>query len=207
MGIGLTFEEYASLRLTPPAGADRAFQRAAQMEREEMFPMNTLSATGHLRSRGYDCKPAMLELLVKNGVVTLVDPDVWTQADVDAAAEHFEECEAGRNPGHEGVQPGAAAGHAPARFVRHDLIRVPHGQTQVLVRPLDLFLRPQQAADAGGPGDHDAEQVPEQPPALPVREPQALVEDHESGLRRRSQLAPRRAHGVGRLQRMRGRWV
>lgn len=93
MGIGLTFEEYASLRLTPPAGADRAFQRAAEMEREQTFPMNTLSASSHLRSRGYDCKPAMLELLVKNGVVTLAEPDVWTQADVDAAAEHFEECE------------------------------------------------------------------------------------------------------------------
>jgi len=93
MGIGLTFDEYVDVKLKPPAGADRAFQQAAEQEREEMFPMNTAAASGHLRSRGYDCRPAMLDLLVKNGVVTLAEPDVWTQADVDAAAEHFEECE------------------------------------------------------------------------------------------------------------------
>jgi len=93
MGTGLTFDEYVELKLKPPAGADRAFQRAAEMEREEMFPMNTATASSHLRSRGYDCRPEMLELLVKNGVVTLTKPDAWMQADVDAAAEHFEECE------------------------------------------------------------------------------------------------------------------
>ena len=93
MRIGLTFDEYADVRLRPPAGADRAFQRAAEQERDEMFPMTTVSASTHLRSRGYDCKPAMLELLLKNGVVTLAKPDVWTRADVDAAAEHFEQCE------------------------------------------------------------------------------------------------------------------
>lgn len=93
MGIGLTFDEYVELRLKPPAGADRAFRRAAEQEREAMFPMNTAEASNHLRSRGYDCRPAMLEVLVRNGVVKLAQPDVWTQADVDAAAAHFEECE------------------------------------------------------------------------------------------------------------------
>ena len=93
MGIGLTFDEYVDVKLKPPAGADRTFHQAAEMERNEMFPMSTAAAASHLRSRGYDCKPVMLDLLVKNGVVTLAQPDVWTQADVDAAAAHFEECE------------------------------------------------------------------------------------------------------------------
>lgn len=93
MGIGLTFNEYLDLRLKPSPGADRAFQRAVEKERDEMFPMNRRAASHHLRTRGYDCKPPMLVLLVKNGVVTLSQPDVWTQADVEAAAEHFEVCE------------------------------------------------------------------------------------------------------------------
>jgi len=37
----LTFDEYVDLRLRPPAGADRAFHKAAEMERERMFPMTT----------------------------------------------------------------------------------------------------------------------------------------------------------------------
>jgi len=89
--IGLTFDEYADLRLTPPPGADRAFHAAAQAERERMFPMATAAAANHLRSRGYDWRPAMLDVLVENGVVTPSQPDVWSQADVDAAAAHFEE--------------------------------------------------------------------------------------------------------------------
>ena len=93
MRIGLTFDEYYELNLKPPVGADRAFQQAAKMERDEMFPMPTSAASHHLRSRGYDCRPAMLDVLTKNGVVKLAKPDVWTQADVDAAADHFEECE------------------------------------------------------------------------------------------------------------------
>jgi len=93
MQTGLTFDEYVDLRLRPPAGADRAFHKAAEMEQERMFPMTLTAASGHLRSRGYDCRPAMLELLIKNGVVTPAGPDAWTQADVDAAAEHFEDCE------------------------------------------------------------------------------------------------------------------
>jgi hypothetical protein len=34
----------------------------------------------------------MLDVLVKNGVVKLAEPDSWTQADVDAAADYFEDC-------------------------------------------------------------------------------------------------------------------
>lgn len=92
MGIGLTFEEYVDLRLRPLAGADPVFSEAAEMERKEMFPMNTMGASGHIRQRGYDCRPQMLDLLVRDGVVKLAKLDVWTQADVDAAAEHFEDC-------------------------------------------------------------------------------------------------------------------
>jgi len=88
MGTGLTFDEYVDLRLKPPAGADRAFHQAAEMERDRIFPMNTTAASNHLRSRGYDCRPQMLDLLVENGVVTLSKPDVWAQTDVDAAAQH-----------------------------------------------------------------------------------------------------------------------
>ena len=93
MRIGLTLEEYVDLKLKPPAGANRAFHRAAEMGREQMFPMKTTEASHHLRARGYDCKPPMLEVLLKNGVVKLAEPDTWTQADVDAAADYFEECE------------------------------------------------------------------------------------------------------------------
>ncbi len=93
MGIGLTFDEFVEVKLKPPVGADQAFRQAAEMERDEMFPMATVAASHHLRSRGYDCRPAMLDVLVKNGVATPSEPDVWSQADVDAAADHFEDCE------------------------------------------------------------------------------------------------------------------
>lgn len=76
MGIGMTFSEFTELR-----SGDRE------------FPLSLSQAAEHLRARGYDCRPAMLTLLVKDGVVTLVRPDAWTQSDVDAAAEHFEQCE------------------------------------------------------------------------------------------------------------------
>lgn len=91
--IGLTFDEYADLKIKPPPTADRAFHEAAVMELERMFPMTMAAASSHLRSRGYDCRPAMLELLIQNKVVTPADSDAWSQSDVDAAAEHFEDCE------------------------------------------------------------------------------------------------------------------
>jgi hypothetical protein len=90
---GLTFDEYVDLKVRPRAGADRAFHEAADMEREAMFPMNLAGASSHLRSRGYDCRPEMLDVLIRNQVVTPAGPDVWSRADVDAAAEHFEQCE------------------------------------------------------------------------------------------------------------------
>jgi len=91
MRIGLTFDEYVELWLKPPAGANRLFHQAAEEEAERMFPMTTVQATSHLRSRGDACCALMLDLLVENQVVKLAQPDVWTQADVDAAADHFEE--------------------------------------------------------------------------------------------------------------------
>ena len=92
MRIGLTFDEYADMRLRPPADADPAFQAAAVMERERMFPMTKEAASSHLRTRGYDCRPPMLDVLVKNGVVSPADTLAWSQAHVDAAAAHFEQC-------------------------------------------------------------------------------------------------------------------
>jgi hypothetical protein len=91
--IGLTFDEYVDLRLKPLAGADQAFVRAAEAQQDGLFPMNLATASNHLRSRGYDCRPAMLEVLVREGVVTPASADAWSQADVDAAADHFEDCD------------------------------------------------------------------------------------------------------------------
>jgi len=91
--IGLTFDEYVDLKVKPRVGADAAFQQAAEMELEQMFPMTLAAASSHLRSRGYDCRPEMLEVLISNQVVTPAAPDAWSQADVDAAAEHFEDCD------------------------------------------------------------------------------------------------------------------
>jgi hypothetical protein len=91
MRIGLTFDEYVQLRLKPMAGADPAFLEAAEQERGAMFPMATTVAANHLRSRGYDVRASMLELLVKNGVAKLTKSDTWTQADVEAAASYFED--------------------------------------------------------------------------------------------------------------------
>ncbi|MEP0848304.1 MAG: hypothetical protein HRF50_15960 [Phycisphaerae bacterium] len=84
--IGLAFDEFADLKLRPHAGADWVFHEAAEMERREMFPMALIVASNHLRSRGYDCRLALLEALAKNGVVTPAAPDAWSQADVDVAA-------------------------------------------------------------------------------------------------------------------------
>jgi hypothetical protein len=71
MRIGLSFDEFVVLLLAPLAGADPAFVQAAEMERKSLFPMTVNQAAEHLGSRGYDCKPQMLELLEENGVVGL----------------------------------------------------------------------------------------------------------------------------------------
>jgi len=91
--IGLTFAEFVSLKVRPRAGADSAFERAAEMEVAEMFPMTLTKVSSHLRSRGYDCRPEMLDVLVQDRVVTPANPDAWSQADVEIAAGHFEDCE------------------------------------------------------------------------------------------------------------------
>lgn len=93
MRIGLSFDEFAELRLAPLAGADPAFVQAAQLEREALFPMTAAQAVNHLRSRGYDCKPQMLELLVENGVVRPAQPGAWQQGDVEIVADYFEDAE------------------------------------------------------------------------------------------------------------------
>jgi len=90
---GLTFDEYVNLKVKPHAGADRTFHEAADMEQERLFPMTLAGASSHLRSRGYDSRPEMLDLLIRNKVVTPASPDDWSRGDVDTAAEHFEECE------------------------------------------------------------------------------------------------------------------
>lgn len=89
--IGLTLDEHFDLRVKPRTGADPAFHEAAQEERDGMFPMATAAAAQHLRSRGYDCRPAILDALVRQGVVTPSKPDAWSRADVEAAADHLEE--------------------------------------------------------------------------------------------------------------------
>jgi hypothetical protein len=89
--IGLTLDEHFDLRVKPRAGADPTFHEAAQDERDAMFPMATVAASHHLRSRGYDCRPAILDALVRQGVVTPSQPDTWTEADVEAAALHLED--------------------------------------------------------------------------------------------------------------------
>ncbi len=91
--IGLTFEEYVDVKLRPQESAHRVFDIAAQKHASEMFPMSTVQAANHLRSRGYACRPASLEMLVETEGVSLAGSDRWMQADVDAAAEHFEQCE------------------------------------------------------------------------------------------------------------------
>lgn len=93
MGTGLTFEEYIELTAMPLAGADPVFVQVVEEERERMFPMKLVVAANHLRSRGYDCRPESLELLIRNAIVTPADPDAWSRADVDEAAQHFEDCE------------------------------------------------------------------------------------------------------------------
>jgi hypothetical protein len=92
MGTGMDFEEFCELKLTPRAGADQAFFEAAEQEREAMFPMPPLAVVNHLRSRGYDCRAESLELLVENGVVRPASLAGWSQAEVDAAADYFEDC-------------------------------------------------------------------------------------------------------------------
>ena len=89
MSIGLTYDEYEDLRCYLMCGVLNNYLENLEC----MFPMYKEVVAAHLRSRGYDCNTAMLDLLVEDGVVKPAKSDYWTQADVDRAAEHFEQCE------------------------------------------------------------------------------------------------------------------
>ena len=91
--IGLTLDEYVELRQKPSAAEGRTLGTSEGYEPGPLFPMTTLAASSHLRSRGYDVRPPMLDLLVENRVVRLSQPGAWSQADVEVAANHFEQCE------------------------------------------------------------------------------------------------------------------
>lgn len=93
MRIGLSLQEFIELRLAPLAGADPAFVRAAELERESLFPMTTAQAADHLRSRGYECRAPGLEAMAEGGVVRLSQPDTWMPDDVEAAAQYLEGAE------------------------------------------------------------------------------------------------------------------
>ena len=72
--IGLTLDEHFDLRVKPRTGADPTFHEAAREERDRMFPMATAAASHHLRSRGYDCRPAILDALNIRGDETIDRP-------------------------------------------------------------------------------------------------------------------------------------
>jgi len=91
--IGLTFDEYVELCLTPLPEASSELHAAAEAERDRLFPMTKVAASHYLRSRGYDCRPIMLDALLEQGVVAPSSPDVWSQDDVEAAADHLEACQ------------------------------------------------------------------------------------------------------------------
>jgi hypothetical protein len=93
MRIGLTFDEYVDLKVRPHSVADHVSHEAAEEESGQLFPMRTAAAATHLRSRGYDVRPSMLDLLVEDGVVKLAKKDVWSEQDIERAAEHFEDCD------------------------------------------------------------------------------------------------------------------
>lgn len=92
LGTGLTFEEYVKIKLTPAKEVKLPRHLLDRDYEAEFFPTNSSKTAGHLRSRGYDSLSPMMKMLVLNGVVKVPEPDGWTKADVDAAAQHFEEC-------------------------------------------------------------------------------------------------------------------
>lgn len=85
--IGLTLDEHFDLRVKPRTGADPAFHEAAEQERYRMFPMATVAASHHLRFRGYDCRPAILDALVRQEAVTPSQPNAKTHADASPTAD------------------------------------------------------------------------------------------------------------------------
>lgn len=93
MPIGMTFDEFFELKLKPNADADPAFHEAAEQEQDALFPMPTTAVAHHLRRRGYDVRPQMLELLLECGTLRTKVLDSWTREEVDDAAAHFEDCQ------------------------------------------------------------------------------------------------------------------
>ncbi|MCL2646864.1 MAG: hypothetical protein FWD61_07635 [Phycisphaerales bacterium] len=69
-----------------------AFDEAVELNHETSLPMAMETVADHLWARGYDCDPLMLETMVKHKVVKPADLDFWSRADVEAAAEHLEDC-------------------------------------------------------------------------------------------------------------------
>jgi hypothetical protein len=68
------------------------FDEVVELKTRHLLRMNLAAAAGQLQARGYDCRPQMLEVLVRDRVVTPAGPDAWSQTDVDVAAQHFEDC-------------------------------------------------------------------------------------------------------------------
>jgi len=93
MPIGMTFDEYVELKRTPANIADPAIRRSAERLLKGGFPMTLAQAAGHVRTRGYDCGPQALKLLVEQGVIKIADSNRWSLAVVDAAADYFEQCD------------------------------------------------------------------------------------------------------------------
>lgn len=60
----------------PPAS--ESLPEDDEPDESQLFPMTTGQAANHLGSRGYNCKPQMVELLVENGLVRPSSPDTWT---------------------------------------------------------------------------------------------------------------------------------
>jgi len=72
----------------PRAGL--TFDEAVELKGQPSFPMTMEAASDYLRSRGYDCVPLMLETLSKNKTMKPANLDSWSQANLEAAAEFFE---------------------------------------------------------------------------------------------------------------------
>ena len=92
MSIGLTFDEFVNVKLRP-TNEDVPKHRSADARATKMFPMTTVEAANHLRSRGYDSPVDSLEELVEDEVVSLDADGKWTREAVDEAADFYERCE------------------------------------------------------------------------------------------------------------------
>lgn len=92
MGIGLIFDEFVNVKLRP-TNEDVPKHRSSDVRAAKLFPMTTIEATNHLRSRGYDSPVDSLEELVVDEVVSLDADGKWTREAFDEAADFYERCE------------------------------------------------------------------------------------------------------------------